>query len=241
MCPENFTPGAAPVPVLSANKLSYWFEEGGQRQRVLQDITVDIFPGEIVFVMGPSGSGKSTLLKLFGAQRAVQSGSLKVNGRELTAASAHELVVLRRGIGFIFQSHHLLKSLTASQNVQMPLINDARHNAASAHAAALAMLEKVGLADQANKRPGHMSGGQNQRVAIARALVSSPSLVLADEPTASLDKQTGREAVNLLENLARRNGVAIVLVTHDSRILDIADRILLLEDGRLTGEERPSR
>jgi putative ABC transport system ATP-binding protein len=230
-----------PAPIISAKNLSYWFEDGDARHQVLHEITVDIFPGEIVLIMGPSGSGKSTLLKLIGAQRAVQSGELMVNGRSLVSAATKDLVEIRRGIGFIFQSHHLIKSLSVCQNVQMPLSHDPAHNAVSSRAAALTMLDRVGLSEHAFKVPSHMSGGQNQRVAIARALVANPKIVLADEPTASLDKNTGREAVELLENLARGSGVTIVLVTHDNRILDIADRILTLEDGRLIGEERRDR
>ena len=229
------------APIISARGLSYWFEDGLKRNQVLHDLTLDIFPGEIVLITGPSGSGKSTLLKLIGAQRAVQHGELFVNGHSLNAASPRELVAIRRGIGVIFQSHHLLKSLTVCQNVQMPLSHDPRHSAASSRAAALALLERVGLREHAHKLPAQMSGGQNQRVAIARALVANPRIVLADEPTASLDKNTGREAVELLENLARDSGVTIVLVTHDNRILDVADRILSLEDGHLIDQKQCRR
>jgi putative ABC transport system ATP-binding protein len=221
------------VPAISIRGLNHWFEEGVGRRQVLRDITADIFPGEIVLVMGPSGSGKSTLLKLIGAQRAVQSGRLSVNGCELNGADKRALVAIRRGIGFVFQSHHLLKSLTARQNVQMALTHLPGQTAAGSRAAALEMLEKVGMSEYAEKHPPRLSGGQNQRVAIARALVGRPRVVLADEPTASLDKDTGREVAELLRGLARDTQVTIVLVTHDSRIRDIADRVLLLEDGRL--------
>jgi putative ABC transport system ATP-binding protein len=225
-------------PVISARALNHWFAEGDGRRQVLQNINADIFPGEIVLIVGPSGSGKSTLLKLIGAQRAVMGGSLRVNGRELRDARRGELVAIRRGIGFIFQTHHLLKSLTARQNVQMPFSQDPAHTAASSKAAAVAMLSEVGLEGHMDKRPAHLSGGQNQRVAIARALVARPSIVLADEPTASLDSKTGEEVVKLLQRLARDNGTAIVLVTHDKRILEmgVADRVLDLEDGKLTGK-----
>ncbi|MDR2430581.1 MAG: ATP-binding cassette domain-containing protein [Puniceicoccales bacterium] len=221
--------------MIAAQGLSHWFAEGDGRHQVLHNITLDIRAGEIVLIMGPSGSGKSTLLKLIGAQRAVQAGRLSVNGCNLDGATPRALVNVRRGIGFIFQSHHLLKSLTACQNVQIPLSHARGHTAGSSRASALAMLARVGLAEHAHKRPAHLSGGQNQRVAIARALVGNPRIVLADEPTAALDKHTGREVVELLQGLARDSEVAIVLVTHDNRIMDIADRVLTLEDGRLTG------
>jgi putative ABC transport system ATP-binding protein len=222
------------TPIISARALNHWFSEGEGRRQVLHNITTDILPGEIVLIVGPSGSGKSTLLKLIGAQRAVLDGNLSVNGHELRDAKQHNLVKIRRDIGFIFQSHHLLKSLTVCQNVQMPLSHDPAHTGNSSRTAALSMLRSVGLEEHAAKHPSHLSGGQNQRVAIARALVARPRIVLADEPTASLDKQTGREVVELLRRLARDNGVTIVLVTHDNRIMDIADRVLSLEDGHLT-------
>ena len=222
------------TPIISAKTLNHWFQEGDGQRQVLHDITPDIFPGEIVLIVGPSGSGKSTLLKLIGAQRAVLDGSLCVNAHELRDAKQRDLVEIRRDIGFIFQSHHLLKSLTVCQNVQITLSHNPAHTGASSRAAALEILRSVGLEEHAQKQPAHLSGGQNQRVAIARALVGRPRIVLADEPPASLDKHTGREIVEILRRLARDNGVTIVLVTHDNRIMDIADRVLSLEDGRLT-------
>ncbi|MDR1817180.1 MAG: ATP-binding cassette domain-containing protein [Puniceicoccales bacterium] len=229
--------GNAPVPVIRARNLAHTFEKGEGRHKVrhkvLHDISTDINAGEIVLIMGPSGSGKSTLLKLFGAQRDVQEGELFVNGRPLRGATRRDLVQIRRTIGFIFQDHHLLKSLNVCQNVQMPLANAPAPTGAGSRAAALDILARVGLADYAREKPEHLSGGQQQRVAIARALVAKPRIILADEPTAALDRQTGREIVELLQKLSREDGTTIVLVTHDSRILDIADRILTLEDGRL--------
>jgi putative ABC transport system ATP-binding protein len=227
----------APSPIVSVRDISHDFTEGESTHRVLHNVSAEFLQGEVVVIRGPSGSGKTTLLKLIGAQRAIQSGDIHIGGRSLAKAAPPELVTIRRGIGFIFQSHHLLKSLTVLQNVQMPLTHDLRHDAASSAEAALRMLERVGLRAHANKPPMHLSGGQSQRVAIARALVASPRIILADEPTAALDKHTGREVVTLLHDLAKKDGVTVVLVTHDDRILDVADRILHMEDGYLADHE----
>lgn len=224
-------------PIVSVRDLRHSFAEGDSVHPVLHGVTADFLPGEVVVIKGPSGSGKTTLLKLIGAQRSIQAGDILVEGRSLGAAKPADLVKIRRGIGFIFQAHHLLNSLTVLQNVQMPLTHSAKHDTASSAAAAMRMLEKVGLRDYAHKSPTHLSGGQSQRVAIARALVGEPRVILADEPTAALDKQTGREVVTLLHDLAKKDGVTVVLVTHDDRILDVADRILHMEDGRLADHE----
>jgi putative ABC transport system ATP-binding protein len=186
-----------------------------------------------VLLTGPSGSGKTTLLTLIGALRAMQSGSCVVLGQELQGARERDLVLLRRRIGFIFQSHNLLGFLTARQNVAMPLELDHRTTEAQRLASAGALLDAVGHSDRADALPAKLSGGQRQRVAIARALAGNPGLILADEPTAALDRQSGQEVVTLLRDLARSRGVPILLVTHDPRILDIADRIVAMEDGKV--------
>ncbi len=188
-------------------------------------------PGEIVIITGPSGSGKTTLLKLIGGLRTVQSGSIVVSGQPLEKASKEDLVRVRREIGFIFQAHHLLASLNTVQNVMMPLSFNRKETGRSAREKAVAMLERVGLGEHLEKLPSHLSGGMKQRVAVARALIHEPKIVLADEPTAALDGTTGREVVNLLQDLAREAGATIVLVTHDPRIFDVADRLVKLEDG----------
>ena len=224
---------AESTPAISVRDLRYAFEEGNARKEVLHGVSADFWPGEIVIIMGPSGSGKSTLLKLIGGQRSLQEGSIRIDGHELAGVSKTRLVNLRRHIGFIFQSHHLLSALTACQNVQMPLSFDKRQTARSSRKKALEMLARVGLEEHADKKPAALSGGQKQRVAIARALVNNPRIILADEPTASLDSKTGREVVDLIQKLARQSGCAIVLVTHDPRILDVADRLIHLEDGML--------
>lgn len=182
---------------------------------------------------GPSGSGKTTLLTLIGALRSTQLGSLCVLDQQLKGASTHDLVQVRRYIGYIFQAHNLLHSLTARQNVQMSLDLHAEIDRKVAYQRSIDMLTEVGLAEWADYYPPELSGGQKQRVAIARALVSRPKIVLADEPTASLDKQSGRDVVELMQQLAKQQGCTILMVTHDNRVLDVADRLFHMEDGRL--------
>ena len=219
-------------PVIQIRSLDHYFGSGTLRKQVLFDLSLDLYPGEIVILTGPSGSGKTTLLTLCGALRSVEHGDVRVLGQQLNGASQDDLVRIRQNIGFIFQAHNLIDALTATQNVQMSL---GLHGLAPADAKrrAVAMLAAVGLADRAGYPPDKLSGGQKQRVAIARALVREPKIVLADEPTAALDKKSGREVVDLLQELAKAQGCTILLVTHDNRILDIADRIVTLEDGRL--------
>ena len=213
--------------------LDYAFGEGALRRPVLRGLTLSVDPGEVVLLTGPSGSGKTTLLTLIGALRAMQQGSCIVLGKELMGATEADRVGLRRRIGFIFQHHNLLGFLTARQNVAMALELDTESTEQSRLDRASTMLEAVGLADYADSVPGKLSGGQRQRVAVARALVAHPGLILADEPTAALDRQTGQDVVRLMRDLAKRNGMPILLVTHDPRILDIADRVVAMEDGRI--------
>lgn len=222
------------TPAIAVRGVNHYFGSGDVRKQILYDVSTDVFPGEIVITTGPSGSGKTTLLTLIGALRSVQEGSLLTLGRELRGASQDALNEVRRQIGFIFQAHNLLDSLTACQNVQMRLELEAGLAPRDARARAVAMLEAVGLGHRVDHLPHQLSGGQKQRVAVARALVNGPRIVLADEPTAALDKQSGREVVDILQRLAKQQGCAILLVTHDSRILDIADRLITLEDGRLS-------
>ncbi len=195
---------------------------------------MDIFAGEIVIMTGPSGSGKTTLLTLLGGLRSVQSGSLKVIGQELYGISKQKLVQTRRHNGYIFQAHNLHRSLTALQNVQMGLEVQNSLSCEELENRAAKILTQVGLGNRLYYYPDNLSGGQKQRVAIARALVSHPKLVLADEPTAALDKKTGRDVVDLMQRLAKEQHCTILWVTHDNRILDIADRIINMEDGHLS-------
>ena len=213
--------------------LNYAYGEGELRRPVLRDVALQVGIGEVLLLTGPSGSGKTTLLTLIGALRAMQEGSCTVLGQELFGASERARVSLRQRIGFIFQNHNLLGALTARQNVAMALEVAPRLSEAQRLHRAGEMLAAVGLAEHADRLPAKLSGGQRQRVAIARALAGAPGLVLADEPTAALDKVSGAEVVHLLRDLAKSRGVPILMVTHDPRILDIADRVVTMEDGRI--------
>lgn len=221
-------------PAIAVEGLDHAFGEGALRRQVLFDVQAEIQPGEVLLLTGPSGSGKTTLLTLIGALRSAQSGSLRVLGRELRGASEDSLVEVRRRIGYIFQAHNLLDALTAHQNVRLSTELHDEMAAEERDERAAAALDRVGLGDRAHHHPSELSGGERQRVAIARALVGDPQILLADEPTASLDKETGRGVVDLIRHLAKERGVTVVLVTHDNRILDVADRILALEDGRIS-------
>jgi len=211
---------------ISVQGLCHSFGKGALRKQILFD--------EIVIVTGPSGSGKTTMLTLVGALRSAQEGSVRVLGQELCGAKPRVLEKVRKQIGFIFQQHNLLGALTAIQNVELGARVTGKISRSQLRKRSKEMLEAVGLSDRMFHHPEQLSGGQRQRVAIARALVGEPAMLLADEPTASLDKQSGREVVDRMKVLAKEHGTTILLVTHDNRILDIADRIVHLEDGRLS-------
>jgi putative ABC transport system ATP-binding protein len=222
-------------PVVKAEGVNHYFGEGSLRKQILFDISFALQPGEIVLLTGPSGSGKTTLLTLLGALRSVQEGSLRVLGQELRGAQPSTLIQIRRQVGYIFQAHNLLRSLTAAQNVRMAL---ELHNGLSSGSPA-ASGSNAGGGGPGGSRP-LLPGTAFRRTKAAgghcRALVSHPKLVLADEPTAALDSKSGREVVTLMEKLAREQGCTILMVTHDNRILDIADRVLHMEDGRLESQ-----
>jgi putative ABC transport system ATP-binding protein len=235
-------------PVISIAHLDHYFGAGALRKQVLFDINLEINLGEIIIMTGPSGSGKTTLLTLCGGLRSsfreasptAQSGSLKVLGQEMCGASAKQLTIARREHGYIFQAHNLHESLTAMQNVKMGLELHSEYSIQAMNEKSIEMLQEVGLGDRVNYLPENLSGGQKQRVAIARALVSQPKILLADEPTAALDKQSGRDVVDLMQKLAKEQGCTILMVTHDNRILDVADRIVNMEDGRLVDAPIPA-
>jgi putative ABC transport system ATP-binding protein len=212
--------------------VDHFYGSGEAQKQVLFENRLEIRRGEIVIMTGPSGSGKTTLLTLIGTLRSLQQGSLQVLGRELAGMARPEAVELRKNVGFIFQAHNLFESLTAFQNVKMAaeLVGlDPRQSRSEIST----LLGRLGLAQRIHYKPKSLSGGQKQRVAIARGLIHSPSLVLADEPTAALDAESGREVVTIFQELARQRGCTILIVTHDNRILDVADRIVSMVDGRI--------
>ncbi|MEB3362350.1 MAG: DevA family ABC transporter ATP-binding protein [Synechococcaceae cyanobacterium] len=222
-----------PPEAVAVHGLSHWYGTGAVQRQVLHEVELIIHAGEVVVLTGPSGCGKTTLLTLVGALRQVQQGSVRVIGTELACSSRAERQLLRRSIGMIFQGHNLLRCLSAEQNVQMgaDLLEDLGFRARRDQSRE--WLRAVGLGDHLGKLPHDLSGGQKQRVAIARALAARPRLLLADEPTAALDSRSGRDVVELLQRLAREQGCAVLMVTHDPRILDVADRLVKMEDGCL--------
>jgi putative ABC transport system ATP-binding protein len=220
-------------PIISAQNLNHYFGQGELCKQVLSEINLELYAGEIVILTGPSGSGKTTLLTLMGGLRSAQSGSLKILEQEILGANKKQLTQLRKQIGYIFQSHNLLEFLTAKENVRMSLELHKEYLKQDLDAKVISMLKAVGLESHINYYPEKLSGGQKQRVAIARALISHPKIVLADEPTAALDSKSGRDVVEIMQQLAQEQGCTILLVTHDNRIFDIANRIIYMEDGRL--------
>lgn len=227
--------------IVEARGLNHWFGTGEARKQALFDIDLALPRGSLTVLMGPSGSGKTTVLTLIGCLRAVQEGSVRLMGHELQGSNEAELTALRQRLGFIFQSHNLHESLTAMQNVIMgvqvrPGVPDHLARRAAARA-----LHLVGLSDRLDYLPANLSGGQKQRIAVARALVGNPQMVLADEPTAALDKDSADDVVDLLKRLGAARGTSTLLVTHDNRILDRADRILTLQDGRIVSVKEKGR
>jgi putative ABC transport system ATP-binding protein len=215
--------------------VSHHFGTGDTRTQILFDITIEIPPGQLVIMTGPSGSGKTTLLTLLGALRSGQEGTLTVLGRNVIGLNDVGLTELRRNVGFIFQLHNLIESLNAIDNVLMST-HLHRSQSAGARKNGVALLERLGLGHRITHKPSALSGGQRQRVAVARALVNTPRLILADEPTAALDRDSSLEVVGLLQEHIVRDGSSCLMVTHDNRVLDKADRIVSMVDGRIVSD-----
>ena len=211
------------------------FQNGSQQFQALKDINLDVYRGDIQLLMGPSGSGKTTLLSILGGILTPSGGSLSLLGQDLTRMSRAQLARFRlKNIGFIFQEFNLFPALTALENVELTLhMKGIKGRAAKLEA--MQLLDQVGLADRAHQYPRELSGGQKQRVAIARALAGSPQLIMADEPTAALDSQSGHAVIALLRKLAKESNRTVLMVTHDPRIIDVADRVTYLEDGKIQG------
>jgi putative ABC transport system ATP-binding protein len=209
---------------------------GDAATQVLKGVDFLVKKGEFVFLAGPSGSGKTTLLSILGCVLTATSGDVSLLGTRISGRKESELPSLRVAyLGFIFQGHNLIASLTAAQNIALQL--ELRgHSPRAAMKEAEALLDRVGLGDRTHHKPGELSGGQRQRVSVARALAGGPPIILADEPTASLDAQSGLLVTEMLREMAKERGHSVVVVTHDNRIYHLADRVVQIEDGRITGE-----
>ena len=220
------------VPVVRGREVVREYRTGGQTVRALDGVDFAIRPAEFVAVVGPSGSGKSTLLNLLGLLDVPTSGRVELDGTDVSTFDERERTrVRKRDVGFIFQSYYLIPTLTALENVEVPRLLD--RTPVQTRERATELLERVGLGDRLRHRPDELSGGQKQRVATARALVNDPSLLLADEPTGNLDRETGDSILALFDDLRAEQDVAVVTVTHDEYVADAADRVVRLIDGEV--------
>ena len=222
-------------PVISMERITRTFHTGTTEVRALNGVSFEVAPGELLAIIGPSGSGKSTLMNLLGCLDSPSAGKYLLNGEDVSGMSDDRLAEVRnRYIGFVFQSYNLLTRATALENVLLPL-NYSRSK--DGRALAVEALERVGLGHRLSHKPPELSGGEQQRVGIARALVNSPRLILADEPTGNLDSRSSASIMRLLQDLNRRDGVTIILVTHDHDVAAAADRIVAIRDGVIESDE----
>jgi putative ABC transport system ATP-binding protein len=220
---------------IAVRQLTKTYTEGRTGTLALNGVDLDVRSGELLMLMGPSGSGKTTLLSIMGCILTATSGSVRIAGREVSTLHEKDLPAIRlEHIGFVFQGFNLFPTLTAGENVEL-MLDLKKTPGAKAKQRAHALLDQIGLAEKYNAFPADLSGGQKQRVAIARALAGDPGIILADEPTAALDSHTGRNVMRQMAELAHQRGRAVVIVTHDSRVLEFADRIVKIEDGTIAG------
>jgi putative ABC transport system ATP-binding protein len=232
---RDFPAPAMPQPVVRVEDLNHFYGHGEARNQVLFDNHIEIGPGQFVVMTGPSGAGKTTLLTLVGALRSVQEGRIEVLGHDLSKLGRRDLVATRRHVGFIFQMHNLFDALSAYENVMMAM-QLGGFPPADMRSRGAGILDRLGLGNRIDYKPRSLSGGQRQRVAIARALVNSPKLVLADEPTAALDRDSAHSVVDLLKEMTIEHDSTVVMVTHDHRIIEKADRLVHMVDGRIASD-----
>lgn len=232
---------APPSAALDLRGVSKWYCRGESKTTVLDQVDLQVGAGQCVFLLGPSGSGKTTLLSIIGCVLSADAGSVSILGRDLKQLDEAATALLRRDhLGFVFQKFHLIRGLTAQENVAIPLLLKGE-SATVANRLANERLDQVGLSAFVKQQPSKMSVGQCQRIALARALVGDPELILADEPTASLDAESGQQAMELLRQLTVDAGKTVVVVTHDHRILPYADRVLNVASGKLSERQEPHR
>jgi len=224
-------------PAIAVRQLTKTYAEGNTGTLALRGVDLEVRAGELLMLMGPSGSGKTTLLSIMGCILTASSGSVQIAGKEITQLTEKRLPAIRlEHIGFVFQGFNLFPTLTAAENVELML--DLKGVAGvPAKKRAAELLDQVGLSSKRDSFPSDLSGGQKQRVAIARALAGDPGIILADEPTAALDSHTGKNVMEMLSGLAHTRDRAVVIVTHDSRVLSFADRIVKIEDGAIAGPD----
>ncbi|MBM3123608.1 MAG: ABC transporter ATP-binding protein [Chloroflexi bacterium] len=228
------------MEVVNIENVTRVYRVGKVETQALRGVNLTIASGEFTALVGPSGSGKTTLLQMIGCLDQPTSGLVVINGRDVTKLNRNQRADMRRGtIGFIFQFFALIPTLTASENVEMPLLLNG-HSPSARHARVLELLKAVDLTDRANNRPDQLSGGEQQRVAVARALAPKPTLVLADEPTANLDTENGKQVMEIMERLNKETGTTFIFATHDPRVIQYAKRVVTLQDGLVvkdTGEK----
>jgi putative ABC transport system ATP-binding protein len=226
--------GRAAAPVVEVQGATYAFDSGSNRKTVLNDVSLTLDRGEFVALTGPSGAGKTTLMTLIGALRTLQAGSIRVLGVELAGLPPSGQREVRRRVGFIFQDHNLFEALTTWQTLRLAMeLAQPRPSGGAARQQAIELLAALDMAAHLHARPRALSTGQKQRVAIARALINDPPLILADEPTASLDQDSVDLVIRLLKRRVTETGASVVMVTHDSRLFTVADRVVTMVDGRI--------